>query len=164
MTHTCTAQLTQAHSFVKMVAVGKTGGELTAYSDRFSYSGTTGVWDPVVKAALADIDTTDGPATKDTTTDAADPAAGAGVDGDFDVEYTMQTGPTRYAPMQPVPPKTITATNTKPLYPTSSVKIATTFLPIPKVEITITQSQTVTVKSVENTVSADTILWCSNVY
>lgn len=134
-----------------MVAVSKTGGELTTYSDRFSYSGMTGTWDPKIKKALDNLDGTDGPATVDATAaDNADPAAPP--DGAFDVEYTMQTGPTRYAPMQPVPPTKITAKNTKPLYPTSSVSIATTNLPIPKVQKTITQSQTFSVKSVENTV------------
>lgn len=137
-----------------MVAVGKTGGEFTAYSDRFSYSGMTGTWGATVKKALDDLDTTSGPATKDTTTDAAAGADGAaGAAGDYDVAYTMQTGTIRYAPMQPVPPKKITATNTKPLYPTSSVKIATTALPIPSIQKTITQSQTLTFSSVENTVS-----------
>lgn len=141
-----------------MVAVGKTGGELTTYSDRFSYSGMTGAWGADVKTALSKLDGTDGPATKDTTTDAAGGAAGA--DGGYDVEYTMQTGPTRYAPMQPVPPTKVTAKNTKPLYPTSSVKIATTFLPIPSIQTTITQSQTFSVSSVENTVSCSHDLDC----
>ncbi|KAF1926367.1 uncharacterized protein M421DRAFT_67686 [Didymella exigua CBS 183.55] len=136
--------------FIKMVAVGKTGGEFTTYSDRFSYSGMTGAWGTNVNTD--DIDGTDGPAAKDTTSDAAGGAAGA--DGDYDVAYTMQTGPTRYAPMQPIPPKTVTAKNTKPLYPTSSVQIATTFLPIPSIQTTITQVQTFSVSSVENTVAA----------
>ncbi|KAL1606058.1 Cell wall synthesis protein kre9 precursor [Nothophoma quercina] len=138
--------------FIKMVAVGKTGGELTTYSDRFSYSGMTGSWGTTVKAALDDLDGTDGPATKDTTGDSD--GATTGASGDYGVAYTMQTGPTRYAPMQPVPPKKVTATNTKPLYPTSSVKIATALLPIPSIQTTITQSQTFSVSSVENTVSA----------
>lgn len=138
--------------FIKMVAVGKTGGELTTYSDRFSYSGLSGSWGANVKKALDDLDTTSGPATKDTTSNPAADADGAA--GDYDVAYTMQTGTIRYAPMQPVPPKKITATNTKPLYPTSSVKIATTALPIPSIQKTITQSQTLTFSSVENTVAA----------
>lgn len=132
-----------------MVAVTKTGSQYTAYSDRFSYSGMTGVWGANVK--FDDVSGTSGPAAKDAT---SDPAGGAvGEDGDYAVEYTMQTGPTRYAPMQPVPPKTVTATNTKPLYPTSSVSIATTFLPIPSIQTTITQSQTFSVSSGVNTVS-----------
>lgn len=139
-----------------MVAVGKTGGQLTTYSDRFSYSGMTGTWGTAVQAGLDDLDGTDGPATVDATTDAAGGASAA--DGDYGVAYTMQTGPTRYAPMQPIPPTKVTAKNTKPLYPTSSVKIATTFLPIPSIQTTITQSQTFSVSSVENTVSTLSIL------
>lgn len=137
--------------FLKMVAVAKTGGQLTTYSDRFSYSGMTGVFPAPVQTALADITDTAGPkAVDETGTDKAapDPAGGA-----YDVEYTMQTGPTRYAPMQPIPPTKITATNTKPLYPTSSVVIATTQLPIPKIQTTLTQSQTFSVQSRENTVA-----------
>jgi hypothetical protein len=145
-------------SYVKMVAVAKAGGELTTYSDRFSYSGMLGKWDAATKAALATIDGTKGPKAVDNTVAAAKPAnpvaaaPAAPEAGDFDVEYTMQTGPTRYAPMQPVPPTKVTATNTKPLYPTSSVKIATTFLPIPDIQTTITQSQTYSVSSRANTV------------
>jgi hypothetical protein len=142
------------NSFVKMVAVGKTGGELTTYSDRFSYSGMTGTWPNAVQKALDDLDVTKGPDTVDgTTEDAANPA-----DDEYDVEYTMQTGPTRYAPMQPVPPTKVTATNTKPMHPTSSYTIATTFLPLPSVQTTITQSQTYSVSSRVNTVSRHTHL------
>lgn len=133
-----------------MVAVAKAGGQLTTYSDRFSYSGMTGAFPANVQTALADISGTDGPTPKDQTGNnnaAKDPAG-----GDYDVEYTMQTGLTRYAPMQPIPPKTITATNTKPLYPTSSVVIATTLLPIPSIVTTLTQSQTFSVQSRANTV------------
>jgi hypothetical protein len=141
-----------------MVAIAKAGGELTTYSDRFSYSGMLGKWDAATKAALATIDGTKGPIAVDNTVAAAKPANAAPAApaapeaGDFDVEYTMQTGPTRYAPMQPVPPTKVTATNTKPLYPTSSVRIATTFLPIPDIQTTITQSQTYSVSSRANTV------------
>jgi hypothetical protein len=144
-----------------MVAVGKTGGQLTTYSPRFSYSGMTGAFpkEPGFQAGLGAISGTTGPATSDQTVKAGakpdDPAAAASpVAGDYDVEYTMQTGPTRYAPMQPVPPKTITAKNTKPLYPTSSVSIAKTRLPIPSIKTTLTQSQTFSVTPRENTVAA----------
>jgi len=136
--------------FLKMVAVAKTGGQLITYSDRFSYSGMSGAFPASIKTGLAGISGTTGPDTQDNT--AQNPGA-APVGGDFGVAYTMQTGPTRYAPMQPVPPKTITAKNTKPLYPTSSVQIATTRLPIPKIQTTITQSQTYSVSSRENTVA-----------
>lgn len=136
--------------FLKMIAVAKTGGQLITYSDRFSYSGMSGAFPASIKTGLAGISGTDGPDTEDQTTsgDATDSVA-----GDYGVEYTMQTGLTRYAPMQPVPPTKITATNTKPLYPTSSVAIATTNLPVPKIQTTLTQSQTYSVSSMENTVA-----------
>ncbi|KAI8931237.1 hypothetical protein NX059_011585 [Plenodomus lindquistii] len=138
--------------FLKMVAVAKAGGQLTTYSDRFVInSGMTGAFPANVQKALADISDTTPPKTVDETgKDNAAPDAAA---GDYDVEYTMQTGPTRYAPMQPIPPTSITATNTKPLHPTSSVRIATTMLPIPSIQTTLTQSQTFSVESRENTVA-----------
>ena len=113
----------------------------------------TGAWPAAIKTALADVSGTAGPATEDKTTDSSNPDAADPAAGDYDVEYTMQTGLTRYAPMQPVPPTKITAKDTKPLYPTSSVDIAKTFLPIPTIQTTITQSQTYSVSSMENTVS-----------
>lgn len=142
-------QTDKAAYFVKMVAVAKAGGQLITYSDRFSYSGMTGTFPANVQEALPDISGTTGPSTNDQTgkNAAKDPAA-----GDYAVEYTMQTGLTRYAPMQPIPPKTITATNTKPLFPTSSVQIAKTILPIPSIKTTLTQSQTYSVQSRVNTV------------
>jgi hypothetical protein len=150
------------HSFVKMMAVSKTGGQLITYSDRFSYSGMKGAFpaDPAVQKGLASISGTTGPATEDNTVKAgAGAGAGAGASpaaGDYDVEYTMQTGLTRYAPMQPVPLTKITATGyPKPMFPTSSVQIAKTRLPIPKVQTTVTQSQTYSVQSRENTVCLD---------
>jgi hypothetical protein len=137
-----------------MVALGKTGGEYHVYSDRFAYSGMTGkgLLPANVKSAVTDISGTKGPAAIDTTGDKATQTTGAVDQEAYKVEYTMQTGLTRYAPMQPVPPKKITATNTKPLYPTSSVAIAKSKLPIPSVQTTITASQTYSVSSMENTV------------
>jgi hypothetical protein len=135
--------------------VGKTGGQLTTYSPRFSYSGMTGAFNAIIKAGVADISGTSGPATVNNVVQAgANPAeASASPDADaYNMEYTLQTGPTRYAPMQPVPPKTITAKNTKPLYPTSSVVVATTHLKIPSIVTTMTQSQTFSVEARENTV------------
>jgi hypothetical protein len=137
-----------------MVALSSKGGEYHVYSDRFSYSGFTakGIITPAVKSAVADVSDTKGPPTVDTTGKNAATTTGP-VDPDvFNVQYTMQTGLTRYAPMQPVPPKKITETNTKPLYPTSSVVIAKSRLPIPSVQTTLTASQTYSVSSMENTV------------
>jgi hypothetical protein len=58
--------------------------------------------------------------------------------------------------MQGVPPTKITVKNYTPLHPTSAYKIATTFLPTATVQLTQTQSQTFSVKSMENTVGRTT--------
>jgi hypothetical protein len=101
--------------------------------------------------AMSSVKDTTGPSAVDTTVkDTADVSSVA--DDEYDVEYTLQTGPTRYASMQPQPPTKITAKTAKPLHPTSSVKIATTFLPIANAQTTVTQSQTHKVISIENTV------------
>ena len=86
---------------------------------------------------------------------AAAPADAAG----YDMAYTMQTGATRYAPMQPIPKTKITATKTKALYPTSAIgKIAKGYLGKPKHSTTLTQTQTHSVKSHENTVCGRSLL------
>jgi hypothetical protein len=138
-----------------MQAVGKTGGQYITYSDRFSYSGMTGAFpaDDNLKKGLASISGTKGPDPVDNTVKSGGNTAVVAGDDAYEVEYTMQTGLTRYAPMQPVPATKITKGKPgKPLHPTSSVQIAKTRLPIPKVQTTVTQSQTYSVQSRENTV------------
>ncbi len=130
-----------------MIAVGKSGAHYTTYSHRFSFSDMTGAFPESIQSYLSSISGTDGPASEDNTIEARQ--AGAG----FGVAYTLQTGLTRYAPMQPVPPTKITATNTVPLFPTSSVVTATSILPIPSIQTTVTQPQTFSVSSRQNTVS-----------
>jgi hypothetical protein len=148
--------LSVAISFLRIVATAKTGGTLTVYSPRFSYSGMTGTFKDNVLTGMKSVKGTDGPPSEDTTTK---DGAAANPDAElFDVEYTMQTGPTRYAPMQPVPPTKITKKDATPQYPTSSVDIARTILPIPKIQTTITQSQTHKVSSMANTVRCGCVL------
>ncbi|KAF2748868.1 hypothetical protein M011DRAFT_466625 [Sporormia fimetaria CBS 119925] len=126
-------------------------GTVRNFSKRFSLSGMTGTFLPEVKAALEDVEGTDGPARIGETAAGGAPAPG---DDLYDVPYAMQTGFTRYAPMQPIPPTKITKKDFKPLNPTSAFTIATTFLPLPKIHTTITQSQTYSVSSQENPVPA----------
>ncbi|RPA93154.1 cell wall synthesis [Choiromyces venosus 120613-1] len=68
------------------------------------------------------------------------------------IPYTLQTGPTRYAPMQTQPGQSITATETRRQYPTSAYTIFTTKGPIPNIQATITQGWDYTVTSKINTV------------
>ena len=77
------------------------------------------------------------------------PAAG----GSYTVPYTMQTGVTRYAPMQRVPSSKITKESASPQYPTSAYTAYKTFARAPKQEMTVTQAGTFTISSREATVS-----------
>ena len=82
----------------------------------------------------------------------------------YSVPFMSQTGIWRYAPMQPVPPKKITATDTKPLFPTSAFDIAKTFLATPTVRQTTTQVQTFVVTSHANTVGDPPLTHSSKIY
>jgi len=141
--------------FLGMVSTAAAGGTVTNYSNRFTLTKMTGVFSPAVTAALAGVSGTSGPPTVNAVA-AAVPVAGApaGAAGDYGVPYNLQSGTVRYAPMQPIPPTKITATNTSPLWPTSAVQFASTFLPIPSVVTTITQGQTFSVSSHANTAAA----------
>jgi hypothetical protein len=136
-----------------MIATATAGGTLRVYSDRFTLTGMTGVFTPEVQTALEGVTGTAGPPAVNNVAAAAPAAATTAVeDGVYGTPFNLQTGATRYAPMQPIPGTTITATNTKPLYPTSSVVLATTFLPLPTISTTVTQAQTFSVASHPNSV------------
>ena len=139
-----------------MISTATAGGTVTNYSDRFTLTGMTGVFSTTIQTALATVSGTTGPATVNNVAaaGAAAGAAGTAADGAFGTPYNLQTGLTKYAPMQPVPPTSITATNTSPLWPTSSVVLASTFLPIPSIATTITQANTFSVSSHANTVGS----------
>jgi hypothetical protein len=138
-------------SFLKIQSTAAKGGTIINYSPRFSLSGMVGTFPQTVLDGMKNVDGTDGPAKVDQTSDGAAP--GVAADSAFAVDYTMQTGPTRYAPMQPVPPTKITKKNATPMHPTSGFTIATTFMGKPNIQTTITQSQTFSVSSQENPVS-----------
>ena len=129
-----------------------TGGVVINYSDRFSLSGMSGTFPPSVQTAVKSVKDTKGPETDNQIQDpkAAGGAGGGGADG---TPYSMQTGATKFAPMQKKPGTKITAKSPQPLYPTSSAKIATTALPTPKQVTTVTQTATYAVSSQENQVS-----------
>lgn len=77
----------------------------------------------------------------------------------FKVPYNLQQGAIRYAPMQQMPPTAIVATNTAPIWPTSPVVLATTLLPPPTVETTVTQGNTQAAISHANTVRSGDLVW-----
>ena len=132
-----------------MISTASAGGTITNFSPRFSLTGMTGVFPANVAAAAKEVQGTQGPAAVNALVAAAAPGVG---DDEFDVPYAMQTGLTKFAPMQPVPPTKITKSKATPLYPPSDVPIATTFLPPPSQLATTTQPQTFSTQSHENTV------------
>ena len=144
--------LTDCHSFLKMISVSSEGGQVINYSDRFTLTGMTGTFPANVIAGISAVGgSTAGPPTQNNVNNAA-PAAGGAAGGEFTVPYQLQTGLTKYAPMQPVPPTKITVKKFTPLHPTSAYTIAKTFMPNPSIVTTLTASQTFSVSSMENTV------------
>ena len=146
----------ELHSYFRVISVATQGGTVTTYSDRFTITGMTGTTDPTIKAAVAAA----GAAVPDPVDATANNAAAAAGDPNANsgVPYAEQTGLIRYAPMQGVPPTKITKKDTKPLYPTSSYKIAVSFLPTPSATKTVTASQTFSADSMENTVSCSALI------
>ncbi|KAK5062031.1 Cell wall synthesis protein kre9 precursor, partial [Cryomyces antarcticus] len=135
-----------------MISVATQGGTITNFSPRFTLTGMTGVFPPNVIAGLATVTGTDGPPTVDAIANA--PAAGGAAGAApaaYTVPYNLQTGLTRYAPMQPVPPTKITKKKPTPLFPTSAYTIATTWMARPTMVTTLTLSRTFSVSSRENT-------------
>ncbi|KAI6791722.1 hypothetical protein KC363_g8341 [Hortaea werneckii] len=144
------ADSTKNAYFLKMISVATEGGQVINYSNRFSISGMTGTAAATYKDAVPGG--TDGPDGEDNAANNADSGAATSAMGTGDgVPYPLQTGLTKYAPMQPIPPTKITKKQYSPLYPTSAVTIATTWLPNPTIVTTVTASQTFSVSSMENT-------------
>ncbi|KKA19338.1 hypothetical protein T310_6674 [Rasamsonia emersonii CBS 393.64] len=129
-----------------MVSYGP-GTSVTNYSPRFSLVQMTGTFSDRVKNGLQSLSSETGASEENHAQ--LEKRQNAGM---FTVPYQDQlTGLTKYAPMAKQPGTTITAKNPKRQFPTSSYSIATTYLPIPTVQTTITASQTFSVSSIENT-------------
>lgn len=126
------------------------GGTVTNYSDRFTLTGMTGTFPPNVEAAIKSNTGTGGPATENNVKDSANNANGAA--GGQGTPYSLQTGLTKYAPMQRKPGTKITLKSASMQYPTSAYVIAKSPLPVPSQVTTITASVTYSVSSIENPV------------
>jgi len=138
-----------------MISVSKEGGQIINFSSRFTLTGMTGVFGATVQQGITAVgsDTAGPKAINQVANSAAGTTAAAGAaGGQFTVPYQLQTGLTKYAPMQPVPGTKITATAFTPLHPTSAYTLATTYMGTPIVATTLTLSQTFSVSSMENTV------------
>lgn len=139
--------------FLKIIS-NTAGGTVTNYSPRFSLTGMTGSFPPNVAAGIKQVKGTTGPSTENNVANSGAGAPGALIpDASYAIPFFKQTGTIMYAPMQGRPGTKITAKTASAAYPTSSVKIAKTFLPPPKQITTHTLSLTASASSHENTAS-----------
>lgn len=151
-----------------MISTAKEGGTVINYSSRFTITGMTGTTTATIQKAVTALGgSTAGPPTVNDVAaggnnaapapaPADTPSAGAGVWG---IPYGQQTGLTKYAPMQGVPPTKITEKSPTPKYPTSAFTIATAFLPKASIVTTLTELLTFSVNSHANTVSSSVSRW-----
>ncbi|RKF79792.1 Cell wall synthesis protein KNH1 [Golovinomyces cichoracearum] len=138
--------------FLGLVTTSADKTTITSFSNRFTLTGMTGTFSDAIRIALEQVYSSTGPGVIKNVAAPVALADSLPEEGDmWAIPYNLQFGPTKYAPMQPIPPTAITATNTEPLWPTSSVELAKTLLPIPSQLTTITQSQTFSLASHANT-------------
>lgn len=156
--------LTHLPRYLRMLSTAKAPaqGQIINFSNRFTIDGMTGVFTPAQRAAIPDD--TAGPQTQNQISTPDQPAQNpANPNAElYEIPYTMQTGLTRYAPMQPQPPTKITKADSERLHPTSSYSVAKTWLPIPRQQTTLTQSVTLSFSSMENTVSGLLVFCCTD--
>lgn len=144
-------------SYLKIMSTSKSGGQVINFSNRFTLTGMTGTFPATVESAITALaGSTAGPPTEDQVANNGGGANTAPAAGVWGVPYSLQTGLTRYAPMQGIPPTKITGpANPTPLFPTSAFTIATGPMPIPTILTTQTQPQTFSVSSTINMVSGN---------
>ncbi|KAJ9301489.1 hypothetical protein DTO271G3_1624 [Paecilomyces variotii] len=143
--------------FLKMVSKGP-DAEVVNYSKRFTLTQMTGTFPSNVRDGLASVsDDLGGPGSKvdeEQSTLEREELRKRQETGEYTVPYQDQlTGLTRYAPAAKQPGTTITAKTPKRQFPTSAYVVATTFLPEPTVEVTLSASATFSTSSIENTAS-----------
>lgn len=117
------------------------------YTERFQLKGMSG---PSTIKATATGDTP-GP---QVSIEGVDGAGGAVNSKSFSITYTLQTGKTRYAPMQMQPGSTITHSKYSTRYPTSAVTYYSTKAKSPVVYSTITPGWSYSRKSYTNLATA----------
>ncbi|KAL1852934.1 Cell wall synthesis protein kre9 precursor [Paecilomyces lecythidis] len=142
--------------FLKMVSKGP-DTEIVNYSKRFTLTQMTGTFPSNVRDGLASVSDLGGPGFKvdeEQSTLEREELRKRQAAGEYTIPYQDQlTGLTKYAPAAQQPGTTITAKSRKRQFPTSAYDVATTFLPEPTVETTLTASATFSTSSIENTAS-----------
>lgn len=140
-------QVPNGYYYFQVYAAYAQQGYSIHYSERFQLKGMSG---PSTIKATATGDTP-GP---QVSIEGVDGAGGAINSKSFSITYTLQTGKTRYAPMQMQPGSTITHSKYSTRYPTSAVTYYSTKAKTPVVMSTITPGWSYSVKSFTNLASA----------
>ncbi|EAW06275.1 putative beta-1,6-glucan biosynthesis protein (Knh1) [Aspergillus clavatus NRRL 1] len=133
--------------FLKMVSFGPEAFAIN-FSERFTLNNMTGSFPPQLVEDIRSLpDSEDYPVKEDLRKRVIQTA--------HTVPYALQTGPTRYAPMAKKPGSTIPAKakTPTPQFSASLYTIATTWLPVATVHMTLSTSMTFSVVSIENTAS-----------
>lgn len=127
--------------YVQIYCTLSNGGYLIRYTNRVELSGMSGTY-----AASGTGSSRDGE------TDADDDAASNNADtsASFTVPYTLQTGKTRFAPMQMQPNSEITVSTWSRRFPSSAVTYYSTFASEPKIISTKTPGWSYTMSSFVN--------------
>ena len=127
--------------FVQIYCSLSNGGYMIRYSNRIKLSGMSGTYKPSGSGSPPDGET-----------DADDNAQenNAETSKSFTVPYTLQTGKTRFAPMQMQPGSQITASSWSRRFPSSAVTFYSTFASQPKIISTATPGWSYTMSSFVN--------------
>ncbi|KAI3406158.2 KRE9 [Candida oxycetoniae] len=115
------------------------GADTIHYSPRFKLTGMTGPTSTYVVTATGDQ--------PGAITENYNPAGNTDFSASFTVPYTLQTGKTRFAPMQMQPGSTVTATTWTRRFPSSAVTYYSTKMKSPVVQSTITPGWSYTASS-----------------
>ncbi|KAI5290720.1 hypothetical protein KEM54_000648 [Ascosphaera aggregata] len=133
--------------FLQMI-INPAGDATVIHSKRFGFMSLTGKFSNRISDILFHLHPTV------TQAPPIPPSVGELLKRQVGAPYAKQTGKTKYAPVPKQPGTKITKKATKPLYPTSSYKIASVPLDDATIKTTISASATFSTKSIENTARA----------
>lgn len=128
--------------FIQVYTIFNSGGTTTIYTPRFRLTDMEGPTGTLVVTVTGDQ--------PDGQTSGFDQTTGSDISKSFTVPYTLQTGKTRYAPMQMQPGSKVTATTWTMRFPSSAVTYYSTKHTKPVVYSTITPGWSYTASSEVN--------------
>lgn len=127
--------------FVQIYCSLSNGGYMIRYSDRIQLSGMSGSYKPSGSGPSPD---------GETNSDDNGQQNDADISKSFTVPYTLQTGKTRFAPMQMQPGSEITVSSWSRRFPSSAVTFYSSFASQPKIISTKTPGWSYTMSSFVN--------------